>query len=150
MKIRVGFVSNSSTSSFLIWGVYDPEISLEKLFAIEGLKGKWATWYKEQQDERSAKYPDWYPDTTFEEWAVETFESNGFGELLDSLKQCTDALAGLKSHSPYDDCYIGGDPRAMDDEETIGSFKKRVCDTLAMFIEGEFECGWQEQSWRDG
>lgn len=147
MKIRKGFVSNSSTSSFLIYGVYDPQVSIEKLLAIEGLEDKWVAWYKGQQERWDEEHPEWYPDTTFKEWAKERVEAEGLGELFSALSEWLEIEC---KRPPYDEIYLGLDPRSMTDDETMGEFKTRVKETLGTFVEGEFECIWHKEAWRDG
>lgn len=140
MKVRTGFVSNSSASSFLIYGVYAPSVSVDKLLAIEGLEQKWAAWYKGKQE----NYP-WYPNTTFADWA----EGEGGVELLDGLGQFTDIFNGVDCEGPdYDDDYMGMDPRQMDDDETMGQFKQRVKDVLSLIIDEDFKCEWHKYAWR--
>lgn len=143
MHIRKGFVSNSSSSSFLIYGVRDPKISLEKLSTKEGLKDEWTVWYKEQQ----AKYG--YPDTTFAAWANEIVDEGDIDELFYLLSRFAESFE-IECETLFDEVFFGLDPRSMADNETMSEFKQRVCDTLALFIEGKFECQWHEEAWRDG
>ena len=150
MKIRSGFVSNSSTSSFLIYGVYEPQLSIDKILVLEGLEDNWATWYKERQAEWGQEYPEMYPDITLRKWVAKAMNEEGdLAQLLNMLSRLT-MLPEIECEIPYDEIYLGLDPRSIAGEETMNEFKQRVYDTLALFVDGEIECGWHEAAWRDG
>ena len=67
MKIRQGFVSNSSTTSFLIYGVFvDDEELVDKAWGVDGIQGYsdpydsggWvgASWCSVRDDETGAQF----------------------------------------------------------------------------------------------
>ena len=154
MKKRNGFVSNSSSSSFLIYGVYNPDIpeDLMEFVNKDFIKEAWEVWYQEVlKNDFAKKNPDKYPtDIPFESWLKikkDTnegwFESFVLNEVLE--------LVGIEHYDPFDyeDHYFGICPTNMGEDETMGEFKKRV-DTLLENVFGSVSSGWQEYAWRDG
>jgi len=153
MKLRKGFVSNSSSSSFLIYGVYDPKLpeDIAELADKDVVKKAWTVWYQERLDsDYGKKSPELYPkDETFETWLKKKKESLGgdieyfvFSEVLGML--------GFEHHAPeYSGNYLGICPTNMGDDETMGQFKDRV-QTALEEIFGEVSCSWQEYAWRNG
>lgn len=111
MKIRTDFVSNSSSSSFVLWGVsFDTDNLVEKL--------------------RDAGLVPTRPDDG-EDHINEDIE-----EFLDSRKIPYDEYV-----FGYDDNFIafGLSPTCMKDNETLKEFKARVVDKLksyGIFVDG--------------
>ena len=155
MKVRQGFVSNSSTSSFLIYGVQTSNFSVEKLLenlGIDKAKAGWVAWYAGQQEKHRETHPDWYPDTTWEEWLEGSLEDPSYliGHQLPKFMEGSD-FSGFTLENPWDDdYYIGLDPRSMDDSETMGEFKARAGRIIRPMVDEDTEFGWQEEAWRDG
>ena len=105
MKIRADFVSNSSSSSFVLWGVsFDTDNLVEKL--------------------RDAGLVPARPDDG-EDHVNEDIE-----EFLDNRKIPYDEYV-----FGYDDNFIafGLSPTCMKDNETLKEFKARVIDTLKSY-----------------
>lgn len=155
MKIRNGFVSNSSSSSFLIYGTlldsYDFEIPEEPdelkefIKSLSGIEEKWNVWYNHMVE----NYPDTYDKKSFDEWLVERIDYWGddydyyFGEEILGLY-------GFEQHRPYDDIYIGSSPENMNDDETMGEWKKNIEERLKKIFGEDTKIGWLEEAWMDG
>lgn len=129
MKIRQGFVSNSSSSSFCIYGAN----CYEGTELFEALKKAAIEKIKKDDD----------PD----------FDEDGFCDdpsgAIESLP-----LSGLSVHYHYDndDIYIGRDCTSIKDDETGRQFKDSVIRKLAEAtgLSQETiakECGFHEECW---
>jgi len=99
MKIRVGFVSNSSSSSFCIYGVFMEEDDVRKHFGFGVNKSV-------DEDEEG-------PDANFE-------ESNIWEELDDS------EIPHWAPDGSDGGVFIGLELKECADDETMGGFKYRV------------------------
>ena len=120
MKTRNGFVSNSSTTSFTIFG-----ISLEPDEAKKMLK-----WNHPKVKELCEKYE-----------YKEGEELRVLGALLSNL---------VESPEYGDHLYFGRSWSSVKDDETGAQFKERVRATLAEFLTGELELSTYEEAWYDG
>ena len=107
MKIRTGFVSNSSTSSFTIFGVYLEEDEIKKHFGLESNKDGGEVDANSEKDDYGDK------------------ESLDLYEELDKLE------VPFKGPCEYWDGYhLGLSLLECRDDETMGDFKKRVIETV--------------------
>ena len=130
MKIRSGFVSNSSTSSFLIYGVaLDPSEAEKLLNKAKKAAAKAATAEAEEEDE-------------------EEDEDEEDSELYETLEE---ALEGtdLEMHYPdgYDAYYIGASWSGVKDDETGRQFKQRIEDQLEQVFGKKLKCGTHEEAY---
>jgi hypothetical protein len=122
MKIRNGFVSNSSSSSFCIYGATIDYDDLRKAFEIE-----------EGSDDDSG---DIYE-------LSERLE--GYGDKKKQKK----LPKGFEQHIPEgsDSVYIGRSWDSVGDNETGKEFKKNVEEALKEFFGKKIDCDTHAESW---
>jgi hypothetical protein len=131
MKIRNGFVSNSSSSSFLIYGT---PIETEKV--KEALLEDWKT---------LGESVNLSGDFTKEdvEDAVDDYS------LWDFEEQLNKKFPGLNIHGADDFMYLGLSWDDVRDDETGLEFKTRIEEAVAK-IDPKAKCGTHSEAWYDG
>jgi len=160
MKNRRGFVSNSSTTSFCIYGAYlesSDEISLLSCIKRAGFdefiskidkilkdeKHWWTKTYKAQL-EMLKRIKDLDEDETR---IVEDF-------LQDHVEKFLELCLGDSFSMHYgpegEGRYIGRNWSEIRDNETGAQFKETIEESLKTFFGAEFKCGTYEEAWRDG
>jgi hypothetical protein len=135
MKVRSGFVSNSSSSSFLIYGITVEQDDLAKVVKaacdagdVKDYDGNVKTW-DEAQEEAEQLY--------------------GLAEMLPIPKG-----SDIETHTPsyYDQAFIGASWDSVKDDETGKEFKARVLKSLKTigFDVKAADLGTHSEAWRDG
>jgi len=124
MKIRNGFVSNSSTSSFLIYGIALEDDEIRKSLGI-----------KEFDDE------------------VDLYDiEDDLYEMIDEAFQ-KEKLKAYQWHHPYDGedgWYIGRSWSSVGDDETGSQFRESIEKDLKTIFGDKVEFGTHKAAWRDG
>ena len=109
MKIRIDYVSNSSSSSFMVVGhAFDSE-ELAKIAEYNKLEPEYP-----EEHENPENYEDWSV------WEIVEALEKKFGDL--------DFQNGLENY--YDTICIGMTYNQMEDSETKKEFEKRIADML--------------------
>ena len=138
MKIRSGFVSNSSTSSFCIYGVA-LEANIFELVRDEYLEAfkKKAMEYDGVEDEEEFDLED-------------AFDASNY-EAMEALCKIT-GTHNLEWHSPdgYDCLYIGRAWSNVEDDQTGAQFKQEVRDSIKKILKVEdSDFGTHEEAYAD-
>lgn len=112
MKIRSGFVSNSSSSSFCLYGI----------FIEDGKEREYIDLKRESKIKKSLNEDD--EDFSFDE---DDDEYNDSSELYD-LEDNSDLL--VYHPEGFDGWYIGKSPANIGENQTLKEFKQEIVDEL--------------------
>jgi hypothetical protein len=136
MKIRHGFVSNSSTCSFQIYGI---QIEEPNIRVILDSKREETDKFLKEENKRIATYiKDFKPYKDLEEY----LDNNGYYVLLSVVFPEIRVLSGEREF------FFGEDPANMDNDETMGEFKKRISDAAKQFFGESTSCSFIKREYR--
>jgi len=117
MKIRNGFVSNSSSSSFCIYG-----IDMDFSDVIEKLKA--SNFLTTEEVERMEEEDEWY-----------------------EVDEIIESKTVLSVHRDDDNCWIGRSWSSVGDDETGSQFKESVKDELEKILGSDVDdCSTYEET----
>ena len=148
MKIRQGFVSNSSTTSFCIYGTCFEGTPFTKDVII-----KWKTNYPEDFNAfiTANEKKSWAKD------GIEILKNIDNTDSDNDVHSLTDLLSeGLPNNlevHPYYDAgayYIGRSWSTIKDDETGGQFKQSIKTALEKMFGPDIKCETHAEAWRDG
>lgn len=136
MKIRSGFVSNSSSSSFLIYG-----IQIDEDAAQDAVK-------------KAIKNGHIFKDYDGNEMTFEDIVNEGMYEVTERLCSILPKTSSLSIEAPsnYDSIYVGASWDSVKDDETGKEFKNRVFnDIKALGLKvNKTDLGTHAESWYNG
>lgn len=139
MKVRKGFVSNSSSSSFMIYGYCASEGEIKKRLRngkAAGLKKLVKEHFKEH------KASSYYKNETLKEFMF--VSDYDFFELLE-------CVLDLEIHQPPDDdYYIGKSWDSMNDDQTKKEFETYVEKRLKELFGEDISVSTLQESWYNG
>ena len=141
MKIRQGFVSNSSSTSFCIYGVCLDADKIADVLVAKGLVTA-----EECEDGFAEVLSNW--SNTY------ILEKNGLTEkqAMDKCREnpLFEGDGWMSIRPPYDsDEYIGKYWPSIGDTETGGEFKAKIENKMKELFGDDVKCDTFEEAWRD-
>ena len=118
MKTRVGFVSNSSSSSFCIYGICIDEETAKEALINYGVS-------EEELSDGVSEYADgglWFEKRKLEKEGKTPEEIK---EIIQKKKE-QNPMFGMEVQCPYEDLFIGKSWSNIGDNETGAQFKNKI------------------------
>lgn len=135
MKTRIGFVSNSSTTSFSIYGC-----------AIENGKSGDAT-------DKIFQYLTTKPgfDKIFEKKMGAAYTDGDGCDRYTRVQMFKELCDGMQIiYGQYDEMYIGKSFEVAKDTETVGEFKQNIAKIIKNIFGEDMVCDFYTKGWYDG
>lgn len=145
MKIRQGHVSNSSSSSFCIYGVCFREYG-DGAFTRKNLINLLIK--KEEVVRELIKYKG--EDQSIEDFMEMVRKSPNSFDLFDIIDKVNNGLESFSGHCDDKGVYVGRDFTSIKDEETGKQFKESVEKDIKGFLGINVECNIIKEGWYDG
>ena len=142
MKIRIGFVSNSSSSSFCIYGICIDEEKAKEALMNYGVS-------EEELSDGVAEYADqsfWSEKRKLKEEGKTPEEI----EKIIQKKKEQNPMFSMEVNCPYEDLFIGESWSNIGDNETGSQFKNKIQQQLKKVFGENIKCSTLEEAWRDG
>lgn len=156
MKIRNGFVSNSSTTSFCVYGFCYDDVDFNELIQsldLETIKDAWKERYakndylkRKHSTEENFILSQLGKLESFKE--QEEFNGYAFSDLLYLI-----GIEDVKSGYDADMVYIGKEFREMKDDETKNEFRSRITSEIektSKYLTEKGDFGIWEEAFYDG
>lgn len=131
MKLRKGFVSNSSTSSFMIYGY---ELNMDEFHEL--IVKNHADLFKKELAIINKKIKDSDDKMSLEEAII----NHELYDIDEKLRE--NGMPIYMIDGETDQVFLGEDTSSMDEDETKRQFKARVEKQVAKFVGKEVECDY--------
>lgn len=155
MKERRGFVSNSSSTSFLVYGVEFENCEPDKKFDFDTFKQKTISKIKSELSKGDiAEYKKKHYSRLLEEFdQITSFDD--FSDSFDEILEIVESISGLEFNSGPDSdvFYLGRSPITMKDYEIVGEWKAKIRRELEEFgltFSDNEKLNWHSECWMDG
>jgi len=152
MKTRHGFVSNSSTTSFSIYGISmdDADINVDLFVRIKQNMPKAFEGIVKQANTYYSDFVEYFNNID----SLTKEQKSELQELIDDLGpemiEMLDCLSFEVHWTPWDVTYVGTSWNSIGEDETPRQFKARVEKEMKKFFGDNIKCESYEEAFRDG